>query len=117
VYGIIIPKDGELVNDLAPKIELLVVEFFLPLYFANSGIRTQIGSLNTGEIFGALIVVIIVGSIAKIAPVMFVNRLVRKDSWRNSLTMGILMNTRGLVALIVLNIGLDQGILKPKIFA
>jgi hypothetical protein len=140
-FGVIVPKSGQLVNELAPKIELLIVEFFLPLYFANSGnahgkyhiyisgLRTSIGALNTGELWGACIVIILVASVAKIAPVTLVTRAFGRE-WRLCITLGILMNTRGrnshnfpiliffsgLVSLIVLNIGLDLGILTTKIF-
>ena len=93
-FGIMVPKQGQLVHELAPKIELLIVEFFLPLYFANSGLRTSIGALNTGELWGACIVVILVATIAKIAPVTLVCKAFGRD-WRLCITLGILMNTRG----------------------
>ena len=79
-FGLIVPKDkmldGESVVDiLAPKIELLIVEFFLPLYFAYSGLRTTLGALNTGRVWGISILVIIVASLGKIIPVTIMTRV------------------------------------------
>jgi Kef-type K+ transport system membrane component KefB len=233
-FGLVVPKekqaDGESVVDiLAPKIELLIVEFFLPLYFAYSGLRTTLGALDTAEVWGMAILVIIVASLGKIIPVTLMTRLmtwyrgigddfeqedmdweeekrqretaqrevtqkgtsddlematISKDgddsssfsyqtyqtpahknekdklgdpieeektnpsddpapapssssspsgrsfpssssgadrskcySWRTCLSVGMLMNTTGLVTLIALNIGLDRGILGQKVFS
>ena len=209
--------DGESVVDvLAPKIELLIVELFLPLYFAFSGLRTTLGSLDTGHIWVLAVLVIVVATASKVIPVTLVTRYVtwqrrltddegeleeeeearrrhqsdgqakaqtlemadltptpgsktpdasaqfsyeafstpthhqptdehtaasadaappapvpsashgavssgeptpRGYAWRACLSVGLLMNTTGLVTLIALNIGLDRGILGPKVFS
>ena len=85
-FGVAVPKSLDLyahagiehyglVEYLAPKIELLVVEFFLPLYFANSGLSTQLGTLNTGELWGKAIALIVIATIAKLGPVTVMTRL------------------------------------------
>ena len=85
-FGVAVPKNLDLyahegiehyglVEYLAPKIELLVVEFFLPLYFANSGLSTQLGTLNTGELWGKAIALIVIATVAKMGPVTIMTRL------------------------------------------
>ena len=85
-FGVTVPKNVDLyVNEgiehyglveyLAPKIELLVVEFFLPLYFANSGLSTQLGTLNTGELWGKAVALIVIATVAKMGPVTVMTRL------------------------------------------
>lgn len=114
-FGVCVPRKGNLIKELAPKIELLIIEFFLPLYFAYSGIRTNIGALNSGELWGACVLVFICAAISKIVPVTLISRYFYKD-WKFCLSIGLLMNTRGLVALIALNVGLEQGILSDRLF-
>ena len=88
-FGVAVPKSLDLyaaqgiahyglVEYLAPKIELLVVEFFLPLYFANSGLSTQLGTLNTGELWGKAIALILIATAAKMGPVTLMTRLTSK---------------------------------------
>ena len=67
-FGIIVPKEYGLVPYLAPKIELLVVEFFLPLYFVNSGLGTTLGALNTGELWGKAIALIFLACVDRPTP-------------------------------------------------
>ena len=85
-FGVAVPKSIDLYVDqgiehyglveyLAPKIELLVVEFFLPLYFANSGLSTQLGTLNSGELWGKAVALIIIATAAKMGPVTLMTRL------------------------------------------
>lgn len=69
IAGLIVPKDDNVVLLLAPKIELIIVEFFLPLYFAMSGLRTKLGEMNTGEVWGICLLITIVATLGKIIPV------------------------------------------------
>lgn len=117
VLGSVFPKkDMHLAEKFVQKIEDMVVCFLLPLYFVYSGLRTDLGLLNNGQAWLMALLVILVACTGKIvgggaaAKVLGLN-------WRESLTLGVLMNTRGLVELIVLNIGLDLGVLTPTIFA
>lgn len=117
-FGVMVPRGGKLIDELAPKIEMLIVEFFLPLYFANSGLNTNILSLDTAEAWGAVIVVTFCAGAGKMCSTMVMARLLSRcqKSWRWCATLGVLMNTRGLVTLIALNIGLNAGILGIKSF-
>jgi len=87
------------------------------LYFANSGLQTHLNLLNTGRAWWTLLVLIIMASIAKIVPVTLVSKLCSKKPWFYCLSIGVLMNTRGIVQLVVLNIGVELGVLSPMIFS
>ncbi|CAF3545745.1 unnamed protein product [Rotaria sordida] len=117
ISGLCIPRKGSLVEFLAVRIQLIVVEFFLPLYFANSGLHTHLNLMNNGKAWWTLIVLIVLASIAKIVPVTLVSKLCSKRSWFYCLSIGVLMNTRGIVQLVVLNIGVELGVLSAQIFA
>ncbi|CAF3326414.1 unnamed protein product [Rotaria socialis] len=117
VAGLCIPRKGSLVEFLGLRIQLIIVEFFLPLYFTNSGLHTHLNLMNTGTAWWTLIVLIILASAAKIIPVALVSKLCSKKSWFYCLSIGVLMNTRGIVQLVVLNIGVELGVLSPKLFA
>jgi len=87
----------------------------LPLYFTFSGLRTNIGDLNDAKSWGLTLLIIVTACIGKGAGATLAARFL-KNSWRDSFTIGILMNTKGLVELIVLNVGLDVGVLNTKVF-
>jgi hypothetical protein len=87
------------------------------LYFANSGLQTHLNLLNTGQAWWTLVVLILLASTAKIVPVTLVSKLCSKKPWFYCLSIGVLMNTRGIVQLVVLNIGVQLGVLSPKLFA
>lgn len=116
IFGTIIPKQGSFVSALAEKLEDLVVVFLLPLFFAYSGLRTQIGLLSTPESWMTCAAITAVASIGKFGGSAVAAR-VTGISWREANAIGILMNTRGLMELVVLNIGLDLGVISPKLFA
>jgi len=100
---------------LMEKIEDLTTFIFLPLYFAYSGLRTNLGTLSSGEAWGGVILIITLACVGKIVGVVIASKLLG-STWRDALTVGILMNTKGLVELIVLNIGLDAGIIDTRVF-
>lgn len=85
-----------------------VAEFLLPLFFANSGIRTNIGTLDSGRYWAITLAITAIACFAKFTPACFVGKLVTKKEWRFCVTLGLLMNTRGLVEVIALNIGLTM---------
>ncbi|CAF4964493.1 unnamed protein product [Rotaria sp. Silwood1] len=116
VVGIICPKSGQFNVELFPKLELVTVELLLPLFFAASGMRTSLGSLNDRFYGGITVLIFAVATLAKFLPALFLTKLITKRSWRFSTSVGILMNTRGLVELIALNIGLQLHILSPRLF-
>jgi Kef-type K+ transport system membrane component KefB len=114
--GTIMPKGARVRELLTEKMEDISVIIFLPIVFAVTGLRTQIGLLNEGHLWLTCIAVIMVAVIGKFGGSALAARLVGQ-SWKDSLSIGALMNTRGLMELVVLNIGYDLGILSPEIFA
>lgn len=116
LLGALIPADSAMARELLAKLEDFVVVMFLPAFFAYTGMRTQIGLLQTASEWlfcGAIIVVACVG---KFGGTFAAARWHGFDN-RSAAALGALMNTRGLMELIVLNIGLDLGILSPTLFA
>lgn len=107
VVGIIVPKDGPFAGVLIEKIEDLVSGLFLPLYFASSGLKTNVATIHGGASWGLLVLVIFNACFGKIVGTVVVS-LLCKMPFRESLALGFLMNTKGLVELIVLNIGKDR---------
>ena len=101
LVGLICPHDGGFAIKLTEKIEDLVTVFFLPLYFALSGLSTNIGLLNSGKTWAYVIGVIAVAFVGKVAGGTLAARL-NKMVWRESFTVGVLMSCKGLVELIVL---------------
>jgi Kef-type K+ transport system membrane component KefB/nucleotide-binding universal stress UspA family protein len=116
LFGTIIPKQGSFVSALAEKIEDLVVVFLLPLFFAYSGLRTQIGLLSTPESWLTCAAITGIACLGKFGGSAVAARITGLP-WRESSAIGILMNTRGLMELVVLNMGLDLGVISPKLFA
>ena len=116
LLGVIIPYNSRLAHALTERLEDLVVVLFLPAFFAFSGMRTQIqlvSGLEQWLLCGLIILVACVGKFGGSAITARLSGL----SWRSSAALGVLMNTRGLVELIVLNIGLDLGVISPTLFA
>ncbi|KAH7431233.1 hypothetical protein KP509_08G038400 [Ceratopteris richardii] len=116
VFGLVIPKHGPFAAVLTEKIEDLVTILFLPLYFAVSGLKTNIGAIRSAQAGGLLVLVIAVTCGGKVLGTFAVAYL-NKMGWRKSITLGFLMNTKGLVELIVLNIGKDRNVLNEETFA
>ena len=115
VFGAILPKDGTLTRELTERLEALVVIVLLPTFFAFSGVRTQLGLLDSWHAVGLCAVVIAVACVAKGGASMLGARAMGY-SWGDATAIGILMNTRGLVELIVLNVGLDLGVIGHRLF-
>ncbi|TQF16295.1 cation/H(+) antiporter [Myxococcus llanfairpwllgwyngyllgogerychwyrndrobwllllantysiliogogogochensis] len=115
LFGAVIPKEGGLAEALSEKLEDVAVVLLLPVFFAFSGLRTQIGLLNTPEAWltcGAIILLACVGKFGGSAVAARMTGM----RWREAGAIGILMNTRGLMELIVLNLGLDLGVISPTLF-
>jgi Kef-type K+ transport system membrane component KefB/nucleotide-binding universal stress UspA family protein len=115
LFGAILPKEGRLAHALAEKIETIAVVLLLPLFFAFSGLRTQIGLVNTEQDWWVAGGLVFIATLGKFGGSTLAARVTGLD-WRESSAIGILMNTRGLMELIVLNIGLDLGVITPTIF-
>ncbi len=114
--GVIMPQNMKFKELLAGKIEDISVLLLLPIFFAFTGLRTQIGLLNEGHLWATCGVVILIAVLGKFGG-SAVSAKIMGQTWKDSLSIGALMNTRGLMELIVLNIGYDLGILSPEIFA
>lgn len=114
--GAIMPDNTKFRSIIIDKVEDLSVIVLLPLFFVFTGLRTKIGLIDSPEMWkitGLIIVVAVAGKfLGSAIAAKFVGQ-----SWRDSLTIGALMNTRGLMELIVLNIGKDLGVLDDRIFA
>jgi Kef-type K+ transport system membrane component KefB len=113
--GIVMPAGGDFRKKLVLRVEHFSSVLLLPLFFAFIGLRTQIGLLNSSSDWLICIVIVAVATIGKLGGTSLVSRIM-KIPWRESLQLGALMNTRGLMELIVLNIGYDLGILSLRIF-
>jgi Kef-type K+ transport system membrane component KefB len=114
--GAIMPDNTRFRSILIEKVEDVALVILLPLFFVLTGLRTQIGLLNDPKAWLITALIIVTAIAGKFLGSALAARFM-KQSWRDSLTIGILMNTRGLMELIVLNIGYDLGVLSPEIFA
>jgi len=113
--GVIMPDITKFRNLFIEKVEDVSLILLLPLFFVFTGLRTEIGLLNDPyllKITGFIILVAVIGKfLGSALAAKFVGQ-----SWRDSLTIGALMNTRGLMELIVLNIGFELGVLTAEVF-
>jgi Kef-type K+ transport system membrane component KefB len=113
--GAIIPQIGSLRQKIAVRVESFSSVFLLPLFFAFTGLRTQVGLLDDLQGWLIFLAVVAVATLGKLGGSAVTARLTGLN-WSESLQLGALMNTRGLMELIALNIGYDLGILSPRIF-
>jgi len=115
LFGVLLPHDGRLAEQLRARMEDIVLVLFLPAFFAFTGMRTQVGlvsGLHDWLLLGLIIVTATAGKFGGTA-------LAAKAcgmTWRDASALGVLMNTRGLMELIALNVGLDLGIISPTLF-
>ncbi|KAJ4787368.1 Cation/H(+) antiporter 19 [Rhynchospora pubera] len=116
IVGIVVPKEGPFAGALIEKVEDLISGLFLPLYFVSSGLKTNVATISGAQSWGLLVLVIATACIGKIGGTVLVSLAVKIPA-REALTLGILMNTKGLVELIVLNIGKDRKVLNDETFA
>ena len=113
--GIVMPTAGGFRDKLVVRVENLSSVLLLPVFFAFTGLRTQIGLLNSTQDCLICLLIIAVATAGKLGGSALAARLTGMK-WRESLQLGALMNTRGLMELIALNIGYDMGILSQHIF-
>jgi len=116
VAGAVMPKDRRFVTYLLEKFETVAVLLLLPVFFAFTGLRTRIGLLNGGQMCFYCALIVGVAIAGKVGGSGFAARL-GGMSWRDSTALGILMNTRGLMELVVLNMGLDIKVISPTLFS
>lgn len=114
--GVILPKGERFVHVLTEKLQDLTVVLLLPLYFAFTGLRTSLGLLGSGDPWAVCGLIILVAVVGKWLGALCAARMTGQG-WRDASAIGILMNTRGMVELVLLNVGLDRGILSPTLFS
>lgn len=115
IAGVVMPSNIGFRKIMMEKVEDVSLVFFLPLFFAYTGLHTEIGLINTPELWFLCGLFILAAVIGKLGGCAIAARAVG-ESWKDSLTIGTLMNTRGLMELIALNIGYEIGVLPPSIF-
>jgi len=116
LLGVVIPHDCAVARVVQRKLTDVVTILLLPAFFAYTGMRTQIGLVDTGHAWLVCGIIIGVATVGKFGGAVLAGRLTGL-SWRTASALGVLMNTRGLMELIVLNIGLDLGVISPPLFA
>lgn len=114
--GTIMPDNTKFRNMFTEKVEDVALVLLLPLFFVFTGLRTQIGLINDPYLWLVTGMIILVAITGKFVGSALAAKFVGQN-WRDSLSIGALMNTRGLMELVVLNIGYDLGILSPEIFS
>lgn len=116
LFGAVLPKESGLAKALAAKLESVAVLLLLPLFFAFSGLRTRIGLVSGPEQWLVVLVIIALATLGKFGGSSLAARATGMR-WREANAIGVLMNTRGLMELIVLNLGMDLGVISPALFA
>jgi Kef-type K+ transport system membrane component KefB len=116
IAGVVMPPSADFRTFLRDKLDAFSAAALLPLFFVFTGLRTQITLLNDWQSWALCGVIIMVAIAGKLGGSMLMSRWTGM-SWSQSFSVGVLMNTRGLVELVVLNIGYDLGILSDRIFA
>ena len=114
ICGTAMPK-GRFAEALTDRIEQITTSLFLPMFFVYSGLNTKIGLVNTLDLWVVAGVVIVISILGKGVACMLAAR-VSGEPWRHSAVIGTLMNARGLMELILLNIGLERGVITPTLF-
>lgn len=116
IAGAIIPRENNFPAKLTEKIEDLVTAIFIPIYFAISGFKVNLDTLNDGKTWGYTILVIVIAFVGKVLGSAVPARLLGLGN-KEAVEVGILMSCKGLVELVILNVGLEAGILNTKLFS
>ncbi|KAG9064564.1 K(+)/H(+) antiporter [Linnemannia hyalina] len=115
LVGLLIPHDSGFAEGLTRRIEDLVGVYFLPIFFACSGLKTQVSLLNNGQTWGLVIMVTLISFFGKMLGCVSAARA-NGMTWREAFSIGFLMNCKGLVEYIILNIGHDAGVISDRVF-
>jgi len=115
LLGVCMPR-GALVEELKRKAEPLAVVLLLPMFFTYSGLNTRMDMVNSLELLAIALGILAVSVLAKFGACWAAARLTGEDN-RTALGIGALMNSRGLMELIIINIGLQKGIIGPTLFS
>ncbi len=115
MMGIVMPRHAGLTHEVTQRVEDFVLTLLLPLFFAYTGLRTNIGLLGRPSLILITLGLIVVAVVGKFGGTFVAARTMNLP-WRNSAALGAMMNTRGLTELIVLNLALDAGVITPALF-
>ncbi len=115
VAGVCMPVNAELREQLRDRLESFASVFLLPVFFAFTGLRTELGSLSDVNSWLICGLIIFVATFGKLGGSMIAARVSGLD-WNNAFQLGALMNTRGLMELVALNVGYELGVLSPRLF-
>lgn len=114
--GAVLPRSKALTHGVVGRLKFVNTVLLLPLFFAFTGLRTSIGLLNGGALWLYAALILLVAVAGKLFGCVASVRL-SGMGWRDAFSVGVLMNTRGLVELVILNVGLDLGIISPTLFS
>ncbi len=115
LFGAVIPHDSAFAHEVGDKLTDLVLVLFLPAFFAFTGMRTQIGLVSGLPHWGIVALIVLVATVGKFGGSFVAARLTGLHT-RDAAALGVLMNTRGLMELVVLNVGLDLRVVSPTLF-
>jgi Kef-type K+ transport system membrane component KefB len=116
LLGVLVPHDATIARAVPRQLEPVVTVLLLPAFFAFTGMRTQINLLATAGDWIVCGAIIVVATAGKVGGTLIAGRLTGLG-WRDATALGVLMNTRGLMELIVLNVGRELGVITPTLFA
>jgi Kef-type K+ transport system membrane component KefB len=116
LFGAILPRDEDFIHAVSEKLESITLVLLLPLFFAFTGLRTSIGLVRGAEMWMYCVLIIVVAVAGKLGGSTLASRAAGVP-WRNALALGVLMNTRGLMELVILNLGLDLGVINQALFS
>ncbi len=116
VAGLVMPKDAKLEETLGGAVEPLTASLLLPLFFAIAGLRTSVRLISSPALAGDTFLVLSTAVLSKGGASALTARVMGME-WRDAWALGVLMNTRGLIELVILTIGLEAGILSPVVFS
>ncbi len=114
ILGVVMPR-GHFAEAVRQHLEYLTTALLVPIFFVFSGLNTQIGLVNTPQLWGLALLITLIATLGKGLACALAAKY-SGESWRESATIGALMNARGLMELIILNIGLEQGLITPTLF-
>jgi Kef-type K+ transport system membrane component KefB len=114
--GLTVPRSAALDRIFRERIEPYFVALLLPIFFAFTGLRTSVRLVDSPELWATAALILVVAVVGKAGSAALAARTVGL-SWRDAVALGVLLNTRGLVELVVLNVGLDLGILSGVMFS
>jgi len=116
LVGAVMPKEPGFVSETTAKLEPVTMTLLLPLYFARTGLRTSLGLIQGAEMWWYFGLIMLVAVMGMCGGTTMAARLAGM-SWREAAIIGILLNTRGIMEIVILNIGRDIGVISSTVFA